>query len=53
MKDQDVSKKTKDRIEELKKKYPNVFSINNEDIAHTTLVTMDIDAGDSPLVCQK
>ena len=41
------------RFEELKAKYPEVFSINNEDIGHTQLVTMDIDMGDSPPVCQK
>ena len=30
-----------------------MFSINNEDIGCTQLVTMDIDVGDSPPVCQK
>ena len=30
-----------------------MFSLNNEDIGHTQLVTMDIDTGDSPPVCQK
>ena len=30
-----------------------MFSSNNEDIGHTQLVTMDIDTGDSPPVCQK
>ena len=48
MKDQNVSEETKQRFEELKKKYPKVFSLNNEDIGHTQLVTMDIDTGDSP-----
>ena len=33
--------------------YPKVFSLNNEDIGCTQLVTMDIDMGDSPPVCQK
>ena len=37
----------------MKVKYPEVFSLNNEDIGHTQLVTMDIDTGDSPPVCQK
>ena len=52
LKDQDVSQETKDMFEKLKK-YPKVFSLNNEDIGNTTLVTMDIDTGDSPPVCQK
>ena len=30
-----------------------MFSLNNEDISHTQLVTMDIDTGDSPPICQK
>ena len=53
LKDQDVSQDTKDMFEELKRKYPKVFSLNNEDIGHTMLVTMEIDTGDKPPVCQK
>ena len=53
LKDQNASKETKQQFEELKAKYPEVFSINNEDIGHTQLVIMDIDTGDSPPVCQK
>ena len=53
LKDHNASKETKQQFEELKAKYPEVFSINNEDIGHTQLVTMDIDMGDSPPVCQK
>ena len=53
LKDHNASEKTKQEFEELKAKYPEVFSINNEDIGHTQLVTMDIDMGDSPPVCQK
>ena len=30
-----------------------MFSLNNEDIGHTQLVTMDVDMGDSPPICQK
>ena len=41
------------KFEELKAMYPKVFSPNNEDIGHTQLVTMDINIGDSPPVCQK
>ena len=53
LKDHNASKETRQQFEELKAKYPEVFSINNEDIGHTQLVTMDIDMGDSPPVCQK
>ena len=53
LKDHKASKETKQQFEELKAKYPKVFSINNEDIGCTQLVTMDIDMGDSPSVCQK
>ena len=53
LKDHNASKETEQQFEELKAKYPEVFSINDEDIGHTKLVTMDIDTGDSPPVCQK
>ena len=53
LKDQNISEETKRQFEELKEKYPKVFSLNNEDIGHTQLVTMDINMGDSPPVCQK
>ena len=52
LKDQNISEETK-KFEELKEKYPKVFSLKNEDIGCTQLVTMDIDMGDSPPVCQK
>ena len=53
LKDHNASEETKHRFEELKAEYPEVFSLNNEDIGQTQLVTMDIDTGDSPPVCQK
>ena len=53
LKDQDISEDTRRKFEELKVQFPKVFSLNNEDIGHTQLVTMDIDTGDSPPVCQK
>ena len=53
LKDHNASKETRQQFEELKAKYPEVFSINNEDIGHTQLVTMDIDMDDSQPVCQK
>ena len=53
LKDQHISQETKDRFEELKKKDPEVFSLNNQDIGSTNLVTMHVDMGDSPSICQK
>ena len=53
LKDQDISEDTRRKFEELKVQFPKVFSLNNEDIGHTQLVTMDVDTGDSPPVCQK
>ena len=53
LKDHIASEQTKQEFEELKAKYPEVFSLNNEDIGHAQLVTMDIDTGDSLPVCQK
>ena len=53
LKDQNISEEMKKKFEELKEKYPKVFSLNNEDIGCTQLVTMDIDMGDSPPLCQK
>ena len=52
-KDHNASEETKQHLEELKAKYPEVFSLNNEGIGHTQLITLDIDTGDSPPVCQK
>ena len=51
--DHDISEDTRRKFEELKVQFPKVFSLNNEDIGHTQLVTMDIDTGDSPPICQK
>ena len=43
----------KARFRCLCKEFEDVFSKSSEDIGHTPLVTMDIDTGDSPPVCQK
>ena len=53
LKDQKVSQETKERFQELKEKYPNVFSLSSQDIGHTNLVTMHVDTGDNPSMCQK
>ena len=53
LKDQSISEDTRRKFEELRVQFPKVFSLNNEDIGCTQLVTMDINTGDSPPVCQK
>ena len=53
LRDQDVPKETKQEFKKLKEDYPEVFSLNNQDIGHTQLVTMHVDTGDSPPFCQK
>ena len=53
LKDHDISEETRRKFEELKVQFPKVFSLNNEDISHTQLATMDINTGDSPPICQK
>ena len=35
-------------FEKLKEDFPEVFSLNNQDICHTQLVNMHVDTGDSP-----
>ena len=53
LKDQEISQETKDKFEKLKQQCPEVFSLNSQDIGSTNLVTMHVDIGDSPPICQK
>ena len=39
---------TRQEFEKLKEDFPEVFSLNNQDIGHTQLVTMHVNTGDSP-----
>ena len=48
-----VSEEDKNNFRNLCKEYADIFSKSSEDIGHTPLVTMDIDTGDSPPVCQR
>ena len=48
-----ISEDTAQRFEELCECFPEVFSKNSEDIGRTNLITMDIDTGDHPPICQK
>ena len=53
LKDQDVPEATRQEFKKLKEDFPEVFSLNNQDIGRTQLVTMHVDTGDSPPICQK
>ena len=53
LRDQDVPEAMRQEFEKLKRDFPEVFSLNNQDIGHTQLVTMHVNTGDSPPICQK
>ena len=48
-----ITEMDKARFKCLCNEFEDIFSKSSEDIGHTPLVTMDIDTGDSPPVCQK
>ena len=48
-----VSEQDKERFNKMCKEYEDIFSKSSEDIGHTPLLTMDIETGDHPPVCQK
>ena len=48
-----VSEQDKNNFRNLCKEYADIFSKSSEDIGHTPLVTMDIETGDSPPICQR
>ena len=48
-----VLEKDKNNFRNLCKEYADIFSKSSEDIGHTPLVTMDIETGDSPPICQR
>ena len=53
LKDAEVAKKYKEQFKQLCKEFEDVFSKDSTDIGKTPLITMDIDTGDSPPICQK
>ena len=53
LKDQAVPEAMRQEFKKLKEDFPEVFSLNNQDIGHTQLVTMHVDTGDLPPICQK
>ena len=53
LKSKPISEDTVQRFEELCECFPEVFSKNSEDIGRTNFITMDIDTGQHPPICQK
>ena len=53
LQDAEVSKKYKEQFKQLCKECEDVFSKDSTDIGKTPLITMDLDTGDSPPICQK
>ena len=53
LQDAQVSAKYREQFRLLCKEFEDIFSKDSTDIGKTPLITMDIDTGDSPPVCQK
>ena len=53
LQDAQVSAKYREQFRQLCKEFEDIFSKDSTDIGKTPLITMDIDTGDSPPVCQK
>ena len=53
LQDAEVSEKYRKQFKLLCKEFEDIFSKDSTDIGNTPLITMDIDSGDSPPVCQK
>ena len=51
--DAEVAKKYREQFKQMCKEFEDVFSKDSTDIGKTPLITMDIDTGDSPPICQK
>ena len=52
LQDAEVVDKYKREFEELCEEYKDIFSKDSSDIGKTPLITMEIETGDSPPVCQ-
>ena len=53
LQDAEVLDKYKEEFEKLREEYNNIFSRDSSDIVKTPLITMEIETGDCPLVCQR
>ena len=53
LQDAEVPEENREQFKELCQEYDDIFSKGAEDIGKTPLITMEIDTGDSPPVCQR
>ena len=53
LQDAEVLDKYKEEFEEVCEEYNDIFSKDSSDIGKTPLITMEIETGDSPPVCQR
>ena len=53
LQDAEVLDKYKVKFEKLCEEYDDIFSKDSSDIGKTPLITMEIETGDSPPVCQR
>ena len=53
LQDAEVLNKYKEEFEKLCEEYNDIFSKDSSDIGKTPLITMEIETGDSPPVCQR
>ena len=51
--DAEVSEEVRQQFQELCEEFEDIFSKDSTDLGTTPLITMDIDTGDSPPICQK
>ena len=51
--DAEVTKENREKFRLLCEEFEDIFSKSSSDIGKTPLITMDIDTGDSPPVCQR
>ena len=53
LQDAEVTEENREKFRLLCKEFEDIFSKNSSDIGKTPLITMDIDTGNSPPVCQR
>ena len=53
LQDAEVVEKYKEQFKQLCKEFEDIFSKDSTDIGKASLITMDIDNGNSPPICQK
>ena len=53
LQDAEVTEENREKFRLLCKEFEDIFSRNSTDIGKTPLITIDIDTGDSPPVCQR